>query len=69
MTRRKRATRRLRELLASGEVRLIESGRRDRYGRSLAHLHVNRRDVGQILINEGLARPYDGGQRLGWCGQ
>lgn len=62
-----RATARLKELLRSGDVRLIESGSLDRYGRSLAHLTVNGSDVGQILINEGLARPYNGGRREAWC--
>ena len=64
----RRATERLKELLASGEVRVIESGKLDRYGRTLAHLTVNGRDVGGVLIGEGLARPYNGGRRQGWCG-
>jgi micrococcal nuclease len=64
----KRATARLKKLLASGEVRVIESGKLDRYGRTLAHLTVNGRDVGGVLISEGLARPYNGGWRQGWCG-
>ena len=51
-----RATERLKELLASGEVRIVESGKMDRYGRTLAHLTVNGRDVGGVLIGEGLAR-------------
>ena len=58
----KRATERVKELLASGEVRVIESGKIDRYGRTLAHLTVNGRDVGGVLIGEGLARPYNGGR-------
>jgi micrococcal nuclease len=41
---------------------------RDRYGRGLARLFVNDYDVGAILINEGLARPYNGGRRASWCG-
>ena len=65
----KRVTERLTELLASGEVRIIESGKIDRYGRTLAHLTVNGRDVGGVLIGEGLARAYDGRtKRQGWCG-
>ena len=64
----KRAAERLKELLASGAVRIIESGKIDRYGRTLAHLTVNGRDIGGVLIGEGLARPYDGRQRQGWCG-
>jgi len=64
----RKATRRLEELLASGEVKIIETGKTGKYGRSLAYLHINGRDVGEIMIAEGLARPYDGGRREGWCG-
>ena len=59
------AKERLEALLASGEVRVIESGRTDKYRRTLAHVEVNGRDVGEILIGEGLARPYKGGKREG----
>ena len=64
-----RAAERLKELLASGEVRIVESGKIDRYVRTLAHLTVNGRDVGSMLIDEGLARAYDGRtKRESWCG-
>jgi endonuclease YncB( thermonuclease family) len=59
---------RLEELLEQGEVKVLESGKEDRYGRSLASVTVNGRDVGDILIREGLARPYEGGKRASWCG-
>ena len=59
---------RLEELLTRGEVRVLESGKLDRYGRTLASVTVNGRDVGEILIGEGLARPYRGGRRGSWCG-
>jgi micrococcal nuclease len=63
-----KAKERLKELIASGETKLIESGKIDRYGRSLARLEVNGRDVAVILVSEGLARPYNGkGKREGWC--
>jgi endonuclease YncB( thermonuclease family) len=62
------AKERLEELLASGEVRVIESGRTDKYRRTLAHVEVDGRDVGEILIGEGLARPYKGERRKSWCG-
>jgi micrococcal nuclease len=62
------AKQRLEELPARGEVRVLESGKEDRYGRSLAAVTVNGRDVGDILIDEGLARPYQGGKRASWCG-
>jgi endonuclease YncB( thermonuclease family) len=62
------AKERLEELLSGGEVKVIETGKRDKYGRSLAHLTVDGRDVGDILIGEGLARPYRGERRKSWCG-
>lgn len=63
------AARRLEELIASGSIRIVsESKRRDKYGRGLARLLINGRDVGEILISEGLARPYDGRtRRTLWC--
>jgi endonuclease YncB( thermonuclease family) len=61
------AKKRLEELLASGEVRVIESGRIDKYRRTLARVEVNGRDVGEILIGEGLARPYKGERCKSWC--
>lgn len=63
-----RATARLQALIdaaASMELR-VEAGR-DRYGRGLGSLLVDGRDVSDVLISEGLARRYNGGQRLGWC--
>jgi micrococcal nuclease len=58
---------RLEELLRTSEVKVLESGKEDRYGRSLAHLTANGKDVGTILIGEGLARPYQGKKRESWC--
>ena len=61
-----KATKRLEELIASGMARIIEKGKGDKYGRTLATLTVNGQDVGGILISEGLARPYKGGKRKSW---
>lgn len=62
------ATRRLRELLDGGTITLRrgDAPDRDRYGRLLRHVDVDGRDVGSILIAEGLARPYGNGRRS-WC--
>jgi micrococcal nuclease len=62
-----RATRRLEELMSKGRVRLIEKGRRDKYGRTLAELRINGRNVAEIMVREGLARRYSGGKRQSWC--
>lgn len=40
---------------------------KDWRGRTLALIVVDGRDVGQVLIEEGLARPWTG-KRLPWCG-
>lgn len=57
---------RLEDILSKGEVRIVEGGL-DRYGRTLARVYVNGRDVSEIMIGEGVARPYSGGRRLPWC--
>ena len=61
-----RASQRLGELLAAGQVELWNV-RRERYGRALARVTVGGRDVAMAMISEGLARPYGGERRGGWC--
>ncbi|MGB1216173.1 MAG: thermonuclease family protein [Pikeienuella sp.] len=62
------ATRRLESLISAAQsVTLHVEPRPDRYDRFLAVLEADGQDVGPVLISEGLARPYDGGQRQGWC--
>lgn len=65
------AKHRMAELLASGAVTVHpgdpKSGRlKDRYGRTLATIEVDGRDIGKIMIAEGLARPWTG-KRRPWC--
>lgn len=60
-----RATRRLSELLSASAFSVSRSGI-DRYGRTLARVTIESRDVGMILVNEGLAHPWQGLKR-GWC--
>ena len=48
-------------------VELVREGRqRDRYGRLLARVVLQGRDMGEMLIREGLARPWTG-KREPWC--
>ena len=62
------AKERLHRLLEDAtDIELVNRAEQDRYGRVLAWLLIDGRDVGQVLISENLARPYDGGQRMGWC--
>lgn len=62
-----RTTVRLRALLNGGPVTLTSIDRdEDVYGRKLRNVAVNGTDVGDTLVNEGLAREYGGGRRT-WC--
>lgn len=58
---------RLRQLVAgAGAVTFCWSGEKDVYGRPLANLLVDGRDVGDILVAESLAKPWTG-RREDWC--
>ncbi|MES1930037.1 nuclease [Salinisphaera dokdonensis CL-ES53] len=46
------------------ELRDMERGK---YFRIVADVEVDARDLGEELIAAGLAHPYDGGARVGWC--
>lgn len=63
-----RATKRLRELLNSGpfELRGYGTRDRDRYGRKLRIVVLEGRSIGDIMIDEGLARRWNGTRRP-WC--
>lgn len=65
------ATNRTRELIAqSGGVVELRDVRHDKYGGRLnAQVYLlDGRNLADVLISEGLARPYDGkGIRKGWC--
>ena len=63
-----RATERLLELINAGPFDIVQKGRRDtdKYGRKLRVLERQGRSLGDILIAEGLARPWEG-RRRGWC--
>ena len=61
------ARERLRALLAAGPVQLFHVEPDKFAGRVDATVTVNGRELGQVLVSEGLARPYTGGTRQGWC--
>ena len=60
---------RLAEMLPVGVAVDLQNVKDDKYlGRIDANVIMSDgRDVGDILIAEGLARKYDGGKRLSWC--
>jgi micrococcal nuclease len=55
--------------LVAGRPVLVADPRPDKYfGRIVARLVLSDGvDAGQILLAEGLARPYAGGRRESWC--
>ena len=57
---------RLAELL-NGPVQLLHVDPDKYSGRVDADVTVNGQSVAAVLISEGLARPYTGGARQGWC--
>lgn len=65
------ARNRLAALLGAGKIEIHRGdpadGRlKDRHGRTLATITIDGRDVGEIMIAEGLARPWEG-KRKPWC--
>lgn len=65
----RRAMHRLLELVNAGPFEVIRSGDRDVdvYGRQLRRVERHGRSLGEVLVAEGLARPWDGARRS-WCG-
>lgn len=59
------ASNRLVELLNENQFTIERHGK-DRYGRTLAVVKIEGRDVGDILIAEGLARSWPDGNEF-WC--
>ena len=57
----------LRFALATAEYVELRKVERDKYFRLLAEVWVDGRDVAELLIRKGLARPYEGGTRKSWC--
>ena len=53
-------------LFRAADVRVSVQGR-DRYGRPLAEVVLDGTRLSRQMIGMGLARPYDGGRRAGWC--
>jgi endonuclease YncB( thermonuclease family) len=62
-----RATALARSLISrASELELRPTGRIDRYGRTIAFVLTDGRDLGEALIAEGVARPWRG-RREPWC--
>ena len=69
-----RAKERLAGLLRAGPADLVRDGQ-GRYGRTLARVSAGGGDVGQVLVREGLALPWQDrpdakeAKRRHWCGR
>lgn len=61
-----RATARFIQLLNTTEIKIYSAGGRGRYGRDLITITSNGRDIGDILVSEGLARHWPDGREF-WC--
>lgn len=62
------AKRRLAELIRTAQrLEAKFSGALDRNKRALGDLLIDGRNVREIMIGEGYARPYTGGWNKGWC--
>lgn len=54
--------------IVAGQDVTVENVTNDKYGSRVdAIVRVKGKSVGDMLVSEGLARPYEGGKRAGWC--
>ena len=62
-----RATDWVAEQFATRQVAVFPSWRLDKYRRPLVRIRLDGQDLGDLLVGNGLARPYHGERRLPWC--
>jgi endonuclease YncB( thermonuclease family) len=62
------ATQKLRALVWGAETITVGLRGHDRYGRQLVDMVIDGESVSNMMIAAGLARPYAGAARQGWCG-
>jgi micrococcal nuclease len=55
------------EQLDTKAIEIRRARGRDKYGRTLAYILVDGRDLAALLIERGLGRAYNGGRRQPWC--
>lgn len=56
------------DLLSHADVLIVTVHDIDKYGRPLVDIEYDGSDLASDLVEMGYARKYDGGTRLGWCG-
>lgn len=62
-----KAKARMQRLAAEPSAQLEIIRKREKYGRTLARLWVRGKDAAEIMIGEGLAKPYFGRKKPDWC--
>lgn len=63
----RRARSLVQSLTAGNELKIYDIRYGKFAGRVVARVETGGRDIGQALMAQGLARPYTGGRRTGWC--
>lgn len=61
-----KATKRFIQLLNTTKITIEALGRHDKYDRDLIKIYSDGRDIGDILVSEGLARYWPDGEEF-WC--
>ena len=56
----------LRHILEEADVIALQSHGKGKFGRILGTLFADGKNVNEMMIDLGLARPYDGGKRSSW---
>lgn len=56
-------------VLEGAESVVLRDVDRGKYFRVVADVMVDGRPLDELLVNNGLGRPYQGGHRNGWCGE
>ena len=56
----------LRHILEKADVIALQSHGKGKFGRILGTLFADGKNVNEMMIDLGLARPYDGGKRSSW---
>ena len=54
-------------MLRPGKIIELRDIKRGKYFRLVASVFVDGKSLGDELIKAGMARPYDGGKKKGWC--
>lgn len=63
------AKRELESILRGGKTIRYQVTAKDSFGRYVSKVYVDGRDVGDLLVNRGLAVRYSLGQKTDWCGK